>query len=155
MALFAFAKDPEAEQFVQDILGLLTTRYQLSIDEATSRINSLWRDTVLSGPDQVAYHEPPDFWAERFYFGMETLHPEPAQVAPFSIGDVVRVLRIGARPRHVEEGRPRETDVAAIRLIVRGPSEAVLVLAAVDDHGQILWEADFYSDEIELLTPWQ
>ena len=152
---FAFAKDHEAEQFVGEVLDLLTTRYRLSPEEATLRINALWRDTVMGGPHEIAYHEPPEFWAERFYFGLETFHPVPAQSPAFSVGDLVRVLRVSARPRHTAVGRPGEGDLAAIRSVLRGPSETILVLEAVGTDQQTLWEADFYSDEIELATPRQ
>jgi hypothetical protein len=153
--LFAFAKDHEAEQFVGEVLELLTTRYRLSSEEATSRINALWRDTVMGGPNEIAYHEPPEFWAERFYFGVDAFHPMPAQSAAFSVGDLVRVLRVGPTPRHVAIGRPQEGDRAAIRSVLRGPSDTILVLEAVGTDERTLWEADFCSEEIELVTPWQ
>jgi hypothetical protein len=153
--LFAFAKDHEAEQFVRAILELLTTRYGLSPEEATSRINAVWRDTVMGGPNEIACHEPPDFWAERFYFGVETFHPMAAQFAGFSVGDLVRVRRVRATRRHVPVGRPQEGDLASIRSVLRGPSDAIFVLEAVGQDEQTLWEADFCSEEIELVTPWQ
>lgn len=66
------AANAEAEQFLNAIATELQTMFNISPAEARGRIEKGWQhlpDSSLGGPDELIYHETPDFWACHFYWG--------------------------------------------------------------------------------------
>ena len=57
----------EARAFCEEVLEELTRTYGLSRTEALQRMNKLWRGQRVGGPDELVYHELPEYWAQTIY----------------------------------------------------------------------------------------
>lgn len=69
------AKDDRAEAFLDEICADLQSRFNISADEARTRIEQGWkhlRDAELGGTDEILYHESPEYWANNLYYGKDS-----------------------------------------------------------------------------------
>lgn len=66
-----FECTPEIEEFVREIAASMALYFNLSLAEATGRINQAWRgQRMLTEADEFSlFHNEPDYWAKTLYYG--------------------------------------------------------------------------------------
>ena len=70
---YEFATDRDAEKYLDSIVEAMMRGFGLQRDEAIAHINSLWRQIDhVSGPEDLMYHETPEYWANQFYLGRDS-----------------------------------------------------------------------------------
>jgi hypothetical protein len=95
---FQCAGDTEADAFVASVVDAMTFLFGVSRQEAVLRVEQHWRLQLLAGPDDVVYHETPEYWAQTIYWpaasfwwleederkrrGLDRLSPRPLPSAP-------------------------------------------------------------------------
>ena len=70
--LWRVARDLEAECFIEKIHGELQSLFGISSAEARARIEQAWGNLAageIGGPEELAFHEEPSYWAHTIYYG--------------------------------------------------------------------------------------
>jgi hypothetical protein len=153
---YSFTLDDEADRFVEEIVRRLHGRYGLTTDDAVARVQEFWPGMMIGGPSEVVFHDEPDVWTTRIYFGREDPAPTFLHVAATrpQVNDLVRVRALRETRRHIAAGSPKVGDLATVRGVLPGLNEDVFVVNAMDDLNQLSWEADCFRDELEVVKPW-
>lgn len=66
---FEFNLDEKGQEFCNEIVNVMVDQFQITEEEAVGRINKQWSNTEIMGECCMAYHESPEFWAYKIYFG--------------------------------------------------------------------------------------
>ncbi len=69
---FPCAIDTKAQRFCERIAAEMIRRFSISKEETVARINHQWSNLKIGGPDEVAYHEDEEYWAQTIYLGKES-----------------------------------------------------------------------------------
>ena len=69
---FPCATDDEANRFCEHIAMEMVQRFSISMVEAVTRINRQWRGQQIGGPEEIAYHEDEEFWAQDIFWGHDS-----------------------------------------------------------------------------------
>jgi hypothetical protein len=93
------AADQKADEFLDEVQAELQRLFGISAAEARYRIDQGWShlpDRSIGGPEEIAYHEEPYYWAHHFYYGKDSfwwiVGPERTRLGhppltPIPIGD--------------------------------------------------------------------
>ncbi|MEU5881087.1 ankyrin repeat domain-containing protein [Spirillospora sp. NPDC047279] len=92
---FACAGDQEALTFCQEIAAAMVAAHGIDLAEAVGRINRHWSGTWIVGLD-IAYHELPEYWADRIYRPVPPLLIEAVERGDHDLAR--RLLDEGADP---------------------------------------------------------
>lgn len=65
---FNFSVDQQAQKFCEKIANEMCRLFNISMNEAVIRINAHWQEQVITGEDDIVYHEDETFWANQIYF---------------------------------------------------------------------------------------
>jgi hypothetical protein len=65
---FEFETDQQAQKFCELIVSETCRIFDISSDEAVSRVNAHWHGQAILGEDDIVYHEDETFWANQIYF---------------------------------------------------------------------------------------
>ena len=68
---WSFTCDEEFNSFCDEIIAEMVKLHEISEEEAAGRIDRHWKGQQIVGPDNMVYHEEPDFWANTVYYGPE------------------------------------------------------------------------------------
>lgn len=89
MGQFHFNTNDESKEFCLQIVNIMSERFSIGEEEATNRINQIWKNKDFLDEFDIRYHEEPEFWAHDIYFGPEskwwkrkndpTLKPKPVK----------------------------------------------------------------------------
>lgn len=66
---FEFIVDEEGRELCEEIISEMLRLFGFSRHEAVGRLNRLWRGNDFEGPDDIRYHETPEFWARDISYG--------------------------------------------------------------------------------------
>ena len=69
---FLFKTDPSSMDYLNEIVGIMIQKFNISREECVGRINQEWNhiDTLVGF--ELFYHELPEVWANDFYFGHDS-----------------------------------------------------------------------------------
>ena len=69
MSEFVFTTDAASGAYCREIAQAMRLFFGITRDNAVKRVNDQWQHTAILGDDNLIYHEPPDYWAKRIFFG--------------------------------------------------------------------------------------
>ncbi|MEO8068888.1 MAG: hypothetical protein ABI599_14420 [Flavobacteriales bacterium] len=83
---YQFTTDEESRAFCDEVVEIMKQTFGIADEEAVGRMNRLWKGGSFLGPEDMLYHEEPDYWAHNIYYGADSrwwLGPTGLKPLPF------------------------------------------------------------------------
>ncbi|MFR9750431.1 hypothetical protein ACL02S_05275 [Nocardia sp. 004] len=86
MSRFNFRTDAESEDFFMDVAWEMEVYFEISEEEAITRIKNRFHGQEIIGLD-IIYHETVEFWAEDIMYGHSGWWQNEADAKPLPLPD--------------------------------------------------------------------